>query len=189
MARNCHRRYPGRVIRNLSPGCASYSGFFKNEGRVGSPAARIRPTLPVRLQERSSEGVLRLPIDRVFTIKGFGTVVTGTLIAGSVNTEDVVEILPSARLTTRVRNIQVHETTVLTGVCRSTTALNLHGTEKKHQFSAGDVLSAPGLLKPTYMLDAYFSLLAERGQTAEKIEVGCAFIMAPSEISGAARVA
>jgi len=109
------------------------------------------------VQERNSDGVFRLPIDRVFTIKGFGTVVTGTLISGSIKTEDVVEILPE-QITTRVRNVQVHDTPVATVYAGQRTALNLHGTEKG-TLKRGDVLSEPELLKPTYMLDAHFSLL------------------------------
>jgi selenocysteine-specific elongation factor len=113
--------------------------------------------LASQVQERSSEGVFRLPIDRVFSIKGFGTVVTGTMISGSIKTEDVVELLP-ANITTRVRTIQVHETTVPVAYAGQRTALNLHGTER-NTIQRGDVLSEPDLLQPTYMLDAYLTLL------------------------------
>jgi selenocysteine-specific elongation factor len=87
-------------------------------------------TLAVQVQERSSEGLFRLPIDRVFTIKGFGTVVTGTLISGVVQTEDAVEILPE-HIKTRVRNVQVHDHPVETAYAGQRTALNLHGLEKR----------------------------------------------------------
>jgi selenocysteine-specific elongation factor len=111
-----------------------------------------------QVQERRSDGIFCLPIDRVFTIKGFGTVVTGTLLSGSIKPEDVVEILP-AQITTRVRHVHVHDTPVPIAYAGQRTALNLHGTEKS-ALTRGDVLSEPDLLKPTYMLDAHLSLLS-----------------------------
>jgi selenocysteine-specific elongation factor len=110
-----------------------------------------------QVQERRSDGIFCLPIDRVFTIKGFGTVVTGTLLSGIIKPEDVVEILP-AQITTRVRHVHVHDTPVPTAYAGQRTALNLHGTEKS-ALTRGNVLSEPDLLKPTYMLDAHLSLL------------------------------
>ena len=113
-------------------------------------------TLAAQVKERSSEGLFRLPIDRVFTIKGFGTVVTGTLISGSVQTEDAVEILPE-HIKTRVRNVQVHDHPVEKAYAGQRTALNLHGLEKR-AIERGMVLSVPDLLTPTFMLDAYLTL-------------------------------
>src|SRR2546426_7108986 len=60
-----------------------------------------------RMEARGSEGLVRLPIDRVFTIKGFGTVVTGTLMAGTIRLEDELEVIPTRRRV-RVRGVQVH---------------------------------------------------------------------------------
>ncbi len=112
--------------------------------------------LSEQVQARSSEGILRLPVDRVFTIKGFGTVATGTLISGAVSSEDVVEILPE-QITTRVRNVQVHDAPVGRAYAGQRTALNLHGLEKT-SLQRGCVVCEPDLLTPTYMLDAYLSL-------------------------------
>lgn len=109
-----------------------------------------------QVQERGVDGILRLPIDRVFTIKGFGTVVTGTLISGVAEQEQPVEILPE-RIVTRVRNIQVHDAPVERAFAGQRTAINLHGVEK-HAIERGNVLSVPDLLTPTYMLDAYLKL-------------------------------
>jgi selenocysteine-specific elongation factor len=114
-------------------------------------------TLAVHVRERRPDGVFRLPVDRVFTIKGFGTVVTGTLISGSIQPEDTIEILPQ-QITTRVRHVQVHETSVPVASAGQRTALNLHGIDKQ-AIQRGNVLSTPDLLTPTYMLDAWFSLL------------------------------
>lgn len=113
--------------------------------------------LAAQVQERRSDGVFRLPVDRVFTIKGFGTVVTGTLISGSITVEATVEILPQ-RIPARVRTVQVHGTDVPVAVAGQRTALNLHGVEKQ-TLQRGDVLSEPALLTPTYMLDAWLALL------------------------------
>ena len=113
-------------------------------------------TLAVQVRERSSEGIFRLPIDRVFTIKGFGTVATGTMISGTVGVEDVVEILPE-QIKTRVRNVQVHDTPMKQAYAGQRTALNLHGLEKR-SIQRGSVLCESDLLKPTYMLDAYLTL-------------------------------
>jgi selenocysteine-specific elongation factor len=59
------------------------------------------------VEERSSEGLFRLPVDRVFTMKGFGTVITGTIIAGKISVGDSVEILPNGQ-EAKVRGIQAH---------------------------------------------------------------------------------
>ncbi len=109
-----------------------------------------------QVEERSSEGIFRLPVDRVFTIKGFGTVVTGTLISGSVRSEDIVETLPG-RTKTRVRNVQVHDTSVERAYAGQRTALNVHGIEK-NSIRRGSVLCESDLLHPTYMLDAEITL-------------------------------
>ena len=128
--------------------------------KTGAGLDHLRQALAAlagQVQARNAEGVFRLPIDRVFTIKGFGTVVTGTLISGTIRAEDVVELLP-AQITTRVRAIQVHDTPVEAAYAGQRTALNLHGLEKT-ALQRGEVLSEPGLLTPTAMFDAEFTLL------------------------------
>ncbi len=127
--------------------------------KTGDGLDTLRQELAIlaeNVRERSSNGMLRLPIDRVFTIKGFGTVVTGTLISGTVEVEDIVEILPNA-VNSRIRNIQVHDIPVERAYAGQRTALNLHGLEKQ-AIQRGCVLCEPNLLKPTYMLDAYLKL-------------------------------
>ena len=119
--------------------------------------------LAVQVKERNTEGLFRLPIDRVFTIKGFGTVVTGTLIAGTVQPEDVVEILPE-HITTRIRNVHVHDHPVRHAYAGQRTALNLHGLEKR-TIERGMVLSTPGFLNQTFMLDAHFTLLTNASKS------------------------
>jgi selenocysteine-specific elongation factor len=109
------------------------------------------------IEERSSDGLFRLPIDRVFVMKGFGTVVTGTLISGSLSVGETVEILPSG-LKGKVRNLQTYNQSVEKAFAGQRTAVNLQGIETSI-VERGDVLVLPGTLLPTRTLDAYFEYL------------------------------
>ncbi|MCO7124069.1 selenocysteine-specific translation elongation factor [Ihubacter massiliensis] len=100
---------------------------------------------------REDRRLLRLPIDRVFTIDGFGTVITGTLMEGSVGTGDEVLLYPSQKKA-KVRNIQVHGNTVTEARAGQRTAINLAGI-KKEELNRGDVAAYPGLLENTRMID------------------------------------
>ncbi|HPQ71393.1 MAG TPA: selenocysteine-specific translation elongation factor [bacterium] len=100
---------------------------------------------------RSDSGIFRLPIDRVFTMRGFGTVVTGTTIAGKINVGDMVEILPSGR-TCKVRGLQVHGKAADTAFAGQRTAINLQGVAID-EVQRGEMLATPGMLLPTQMLD------------------------------------
>jgi selenocysteine-specific elongation factor len=99
----------------------------------------------------------RLPIDRAFVMKGFGTVVTGTLITGTVAKEDEVEIFPLGKRA-RVRGIEVYNAPADRSTAGQRTALNLVGMEAR-QITRGMVLAAPGLFQPTTSLDCNLSLL------------------------------
>jgi len=102
-------------------------------------------------------GKMRIPVDRVFTITGFGTVITGTLWSGRLKVGDTAEILPQ-ELNARVRNVQVHGEKVGEATAGQRVAVNLVGVETE-EISRGDVLAEPGLLEPTYRIDVKFSLL------------------------------
>ena len=108
---------------------------------------------------KRTDGTLRLPIDRIFTIRGFGTVVTGTLWAGSLTVGDEVAILP-ADLRSRVRRLQVHGQTVERTVAGQRTAVNLPGLEVS-QIERGDLLCLPGTLRPSQAFDATLCLLPD----------------------------
>ncbi|TAM84790.1 MAG: selenocysteine-specific translation elongation factor [Acidobacteria bacterium] len=99
----------------------------------------------------------RLPIDRAFVMKGFGTVVTGTLIAGTIRKDDEAEIFPEGRRA-RVRGIQVHNAPAESAVAGQRTALNLAGVETS-EIERGMVLAAPGLFQATSRLDCSLTLL------------------------------
>ncbi len=93
----------------------------------------------------------RLPIDRVFTLSGIGTVVTGTLIEGKLAAGDEVELYPREE-TVRIRSVQVHDEAVEAAEAGQRVALNLSGT-KKDEVERGDILAASGSLRPSYILD------------------------------------
>ena len=106
---------------------------------------------------KDSAALFRLPIDRVFTMKGFGTVVTGTLIAGTVKKEEELEVFPSCRRV-RVRGVQVHGKAADQAIAGQRTALNLAGVNVE-DLARGMTLAPPGLLHTTKRLDVSLSVL------------------------------
>jgi len=106
---------------------------------------------------RDSTAIARLPIDRVFTMKGFGTVITGTLIAGTIRKEDELELFPSGKRV-RVRGLQVHGKTAEQAIAGERTAVNLAGVDKD-QLERGMVLVSPGQLQTSSRIDVKLSLL------------------------------
>ena len=106
--------------------------------------------------ERPDSGIFRLPVDRVFTRHGFGTVVTGTAVGGRVSVGDELELLPERR-TVRVRGLQVHGETVEAAAAGQRTAINLHGVAVE-EVPRGTLLAAPDALTPTYLLDVELTL-------------------------------
>ena len=106
---------------------------------------------------RSTAGAARLPIDRVFSMKGFGTVVTGTLVAGRINADEELVVLPRERKV-KVRGIQVHGRSATEAVAGQRTAINLGGVEVS-DVSRGETLAAPGTLSVTRRIDVEIDLL------------------------------
>ncbi|WP_338031117.1 selenocysteine-specific translation elongation factor [Desulfonema limicola] len=107
--------------------------------------------LSISIPQRTSTGLFRLPVDRVFTMKGFGTVITGTLTSGRVSVGETIMIYPSL-VRSKVRGLQVHNQSVESAEAGMRTAINFQGLEKT-SVNRGDVLSNPDALKPSYMLD------------------------------------
>ena len=107
---------------------------------------------------RDSQALARLPIDRVFTMKGFGTVVTGTLIAGTIQREDELEVFPTGRKV-RVRGVQVHGQAADAAVAGQRTALNLAGASTE-DLSRGMTLVPPDTFLTTRCVDVSLRLLA-----------------------------
>jgi selenocysteine-specific elongation factor len=113
--------------------------------------------LSLELPPKPADLPFRLPIDRSFVMKGFGAVVTGTLIAGTVEKEAEVEIFPLGRRV-RVRGIEVYNAPADRATAGQRTALNLAGVEAK-QIRRGMVLAPPGLFQPSVRLDCTLTLL------------------------------
>ncbi|BCJ87943.1 selenocysteine-specific translation elongation factor [Effusibacillus dendaii] len=111
------------------------------------------------IQPREVSAPFRMPIDRVFSLPGFGTVVTGTILAGQVKVGDALEVLPGGE-PVRVRSIQVHGETTERAQAGQRTALNLVGVERT-ELGRGDVVAKPKLFKPSELLDVRFRLLSD----------------------------
>lgn len=109
------------------------------------------------IEPRDSQALARLPIDRVFTMKGFGTVVTGTLISGTIRKDEELEVFPTGRRV-RVRGVQVHGNTSDAAVAGQRTALNLTGASTE-DLSRGMTLAPPATLEATRRLDVQLRIL------------------------------
>jgi selenocysteine-specific elongation factor len=128
--------------------------------RTGAGVEELKQALSdlgAGVEAKATAAVPRLPIDRAFSIKGFGTVVTGTLIAGELAAGDEVEVLP-AGVKTRVRNIQVHGRDAKRALAGQRTAINLQGVNVD-QAERGSLLAPSGRLRATSMVDARLELL------------------------------
>ncbi|MGB9081717.1 MAG: selenocysteine-specific translation elongation factor, partial [Desulfuromonadaceae bacterium] len=114
-------------------------------------------TMAGRVDQKRSDGAFRLPVDRAFTVAGFGTVVTGTLLSGQVRVGDEVELFPSG-ICTKIRGIQVHGGKTEVGYAGQRLALNLQGVEN-NQAERGDVVAPRGLYRTTRTVDVEISCL------------------------------
>lgn len=125
--------------------------------RTGAGLDALRAAIAAQvdaLPARSEAGVFRLPVDRVFTIKGFGSVVTGTIASGAVAVGDEVVAWPRG-VASRVRGIQLHGAAAARARAGQRCALNLGGVAVE-DLARGDVLAHPGALAPTHLLDVRF---------------------------------
>jgi selenocysteine-specific elongation factor len=103
------------------------------------------------IQPRVDNGLFRLPVDRVFTMKGFGTVITGSLVSGEVKVGERIMIYPSG-VSSKVRGIQFHNQSVETAHAGMRTAINFQGLDKA-EVNRGDTLGKPDTLQSSYMVD------------------------------------
>jgi selenocysteine-specific elongation factor len=128
--------------------------------RTGEGLAELRAALFALAGEvapRPAGGILRLPVDRAFTLRGFGTVVTGTLVSGALAAGDEVEVLPGGRRA-RVRGLQVHGQAVDLVAAGNRAAVNLAGLDVA-EVARGEVLVRPGTLRASRLLDVELSPL------------------------------
>jgi len=129
----------------------------------------------------------RLPVDRVFSMPGFGTVITGTLSDGSLHTGDEVEILPTGQRT-RIRGLQTHKRKEETAVPGSRTAVNIIGVNVE-QVNRGNVIAFPGSYKTSQRIDVRFRLLPDsksslKHDTTVKLFTGAAEILSRVRLLG-----
>lgn len=133
------------------------------------------------IPERSADFVTRLPIDRAFTMKGFGAVVTGTLVAGEIVAGDELELLPAGRRV-RARGVQVHGASVSRAQPGQRTAVNLAGVEVS-EIERGMTLAPIGRLLPTQIIDVQLTVLptaprAIRTRSRLRVHLGSAEVLA-----------
>jgi selenocysteine-specific elongation factor len=133
---------------------------------------------------RDVDGPARLPVDRSFTMEGFGTVVTGTLWSGRIRAGDVLELLPGRR-EVRVRQLQSHGAAVGDVLAGQRAALNLAGVGKD-DVRRGDVLAAPGTIEPARVLDARIRLLGHAPALPDRSRVRV--YLASDEVIGRVRL-
>jgi len=133
----------------------------------------------------------RLPIDRVFSIAGFGTIVTGTLLDGAFKLGDEISILPS-NLSGRIRGLQTHKRKEETVIPGSRTAINISGIATK-QIQRGDVVTLPGQYVPTQRIDVIFNLLPDastsiKHNTTIKMFIGSSETLARIRLLGTSEI-
>jgi selenocysteine-specific elongation factor len=127
---------------------------------TGDGLAALRAAIAAqaaRVASRPIDGAARLPIDRAFSMKGFGTVVTGTLVSGRIAQDDELVVLPQVRRV-KVRGIQVHGSAAAEAIAGQRTAINLGGVDVS-DVSRGETLAAPGALSVTRRIDAVIDVL------------------------------
>lgn len=133
------------------------------------------------VDEKKSSGPPRLPVDRVFSVTGFGTVSTGTLLSGQIRPGDNLQVYPGDMIA-RVRNIHVHGQKVKTAEAGQRVAVNLSGVETD-DIKRGNVLAAPGSLKPSHRLDARLKFLSSAAKPL-KHRARVRFYLGTAEILG-----
>jgi selenocysteine-specific elongation factor len=127
----------------------------------------------------------RLPVDRVFTLTGFGTVVTGTLIGGTLSVGDEVEVVPP-RLSARIRGLQTHKRSLIGAEPGSRVAINLTGVDTD-QVQRGHVVTHPGWLLPTRLVDVEVRILRDAPQSLVH-NAQVTFFVGAAQTSARARV-
>ena len=151
--------------------------------RTGSGLDELRAALrqaALEVPARSSDMVTRLPVDRAFTIKGFGAVVTGTLVSGEIREGDELELLPN-RTRVRARGVQVHGQAVPRALAGQRTAVNLGGIDTG-SIERGMLLAPVGRLHPVQIIDVQLDVLrtaprALRSRARVRVHIGAAEVL------------
>jgi selenocysteine-specific elongation factor len=168
--------------------------YFQDSFLADAPLLKVSSTTGAGIEQVKEEldrlvavsefteayGPFRLPVDRIFSMKGFGAVVTGTSISGRIKVGDEICIYPRARMG-KIRGIQVHGQDTDEVEAGRRTAINIQGLETNF-VTRGDVLARPDSLRPSYMLDCDFTYLASnskplKNRTRVRVHLGTAEIM------------
>jgi selenocysteine-specific elongation factor len=159
------RTLSGEVARFIEGTTLEGAPIIAASSLTGKGIDEVRSALILtasKSHDRPDSGTFRMPIDRVFTSKGFGTVVAGTVLSGEVKIGDRVEILPES-MTARVRGLQIHGENVERSSIGKRTAINLQDV-KKEQMRRGQCAAALGTISPTTRIDARLSVLKTYGE-------------------------
>lgn len=140
------------------------------------------------VEEKIDRGQPRLPVDRVFSLAGFGTIATGTLLDGKLTVGQVIEVEPSS-ISGRIRGLQTHKTKIETAQPGSRVAVNISGIDKD-AISRGDVVALPGTLSGTILCDASYKHLLEASEPLRhnqevKFFSGASEVVARTRVIGA----
>ena len=168
--------------------------IFKASAVNGDGIKEIKETLDAAISERKErvdKGYFRLPVDRSFSVKGFGTVVTGTVISGSVQKGDSVEILPG-RIGAKVRGIQQHNEETDRANLGERAALNLSGVSTE-DVVRGSHIALKNYLNPTMIFEGYLNLLGSApkplsNRTRVRLHLGTGEVMGRISILGSAEI-
>ncbi|HEX9928118.1 MAG TPA: selenocysteine-specific translation elongation factor [Pyrinomonadaceae bacterium] len=138
-----------------------------------------------KIPARKNETVPRLPVDRAFSVKGFGTVVTGTLLSGEISETDEMELLP-AGFRVRVRGLQTHGKSVNRAGAGQRAAINLGGVDYS-EIERGAVLAPPDTLRPTQIFDAETEVLRDAPRSLKtrqrvRVHVGATEVLARVQV-------
>jgi selenocysteine-specific elongation factor len=175
------REEVGEFVRNTFLESAPVIAVSSATGQGLPDFVRSLDDICGQIPERRQSGLFRLPVDRVFTMKGFGTVITGTLIAGKVSVGDPIMLYPS-KITSKVRGVQVHGTSVPAAAAGMRTAINFQGLDKA-QVNRGDTLAIPNTLKSSHMVDVTLNYLPANSKKM-KTRTRVRFHSGTSEIMG-----
>lgn len=150
-----HQEVQGTFLENaqIIP-VSSYTG----EG-IEQLRQAIFTMIDQKTQIKNLDVPFRIPVDRIFSVEGFGTVITGTLIEGTMKVGDPVTVYPS-RIESRIRNLQVHSQDVQEAYAGQRVAVNLAGL-KKTDLNKGDVIAVPDSMHTTMMIDIHLTVLKD----------------------------
>jgi selenocysteine-specific elongation factor len=179
----------GEALRLVAGSFLEGAPVLRVSARTGAGLDELRSALRSLAETtpvRPAEGLLRVPVDRVFTQRGFGTVVTGTVVSGGLAVGDELEVLPG-RARTRARALQIHGSSVERVIAGTRVAVNLAGLDKDG-VDRGDVLCHPGTLRPTALLDVELAQLSSAKALTDgarvRLHVASAEVMARVRLLG-----